>query len=68
MSSLGAEPANTPMKLAVRKRDGHGDISRSFAVGGAHRTPRYLRVVYVPDLVPDSVFVITAYDIGPKAK
>ena len=29
---------------------------------------RYLRVVYVPDPVPDSVFVITAYDLGPKAK
>jgi hypothetical protein len=29
---------------------------------------RYLRVVYVPDPEPDSVFVITAYELGPKAK
>ena len=29
---------------------------------------RYLRVVYVPDPEPESVFVITAYDLGPKAK
>ena len=29
---------------------------------------RYLRVIYVPDPEPDSVFVITAYDLGPKAK
>lgn len=29
---------------------------------------RYLRVVYVPDPVPSSVFVITAYELGPKAK
>jgi hypothetical protein len=29
---------------------------------------RYLRVIYVPDPVPDSLFVITAYDLGPKAK
>jgi hypothetical protein len=29
---------------------------------------RYLRVVYVPDAVPDRVFVVTAYDLGPKAK
>src|SRR5436309_1988993 len=29
---------------------------------------RYLRVIYVPDPVPDSVFVITAYELGPKAK
>jgi hypothetical protein len=33
------------------------------AVGG-----RYLRVIYVPDPEPDSVFVITAYELGPKAK
>ena len=28
---------------------------------------RYLRVVYVPDPAPDSVFVITAYQLGQKA-
>lgn len=29
---------------------------------------RYIRVIYVVDPVPDSVFVITAYELGPKAK
>ena len=29
---------------------------------------RYLRVIYVPDPRPGSVFVVTAYDLGPKAK
>ncbi len=29
---------------------------------------RYLKVIYVPDPVPASVFVITAYELGPKAK
>ncbi len=29
---------------------------------------RYLRVIYVPDPDPDSLFVFTAYDLGPKAK
>jgi len=29
---------------------------------------RYLKVIYVPDPIPDSVFVITAYELGPKAK
>jgi len=29
---------------------------------------RYLKVIYVPDPVPLSVFVITAYELGPKAK
>ena len=28
---------------------------------------RYLKVIYVPDPAPGSLFVITAYDLGPKA-
>jgi hypothetical protein len=28
---------------------------------------RYLRVIYVPDPQPDSAFVITTYDLSPKA-
>ena len=35
---------------------------------GQTRAGRYLRVIYVPDPTPDSVFVITAYDLTPKAK
>ena len=35
---------------------------------GRTRGGRYLRVVYVPDPKPDSAFVITGYDLGPKAK
>jgi hypothetical protein len=27
---------------------------------------RYLRVIYIPDPAPESVFVITSYQIGPK--
>src|SRR5207248_5819837 len=34
---------------------------------GQTEAGRYLRVIYVPDLEPDSAFVITAYDVGPKA-
>ncbi len=33
---------------------------------GQTRGGRYLRVVYVPDPEPDSLFVITAFDLGPK--
>ncbi len=29
---------------------------------------RYLQVIYVPDEDADSIFVITAYDMGSKAK
>lgn len=34
---------------------------------GRTRAGRYLRVIYVPDPVPDSVFVITAYQLGTKS-
>jgi hypothetical protein len=33
---------------------------------GQTRAGRYLRVIYVPDPEPDSVFVITAYDLIGK--
>jgi hypothetical protein len=33
---------------------------------GQTKAGRYLRVVYVPDLEPESLFVITAFDLGPK--
>jgi Domain of unknown function (DUF4258) len=34
---------------------------------GQSEAGRYLKVIYVPDPEPISVFVITAYDLGPKA-
>jgi hypothetical protein len=34
---------------------------------GQTASGRYLRVVYVPDPEPDSVFIITAYDLTGKA-
>jgi hypothetical protein len=37
------------------------------AVGRAP-SGRYARVIYVPDPQPDSAFVISAYELGPKAK
>ncbi len=35
---------------------------------GQTRRGRYLRIVYVPDPEPNSVFVITAYELGPQAR
>ena len=35
---------------------------------GQTREGRYLQVIYVPDPIPGSIFVITAYDLGPKAR
>jgi hypothetical protein len=34
---------------------------------GQTRGGRFLRVIYVPDGLPGSVFVITAYELGRKA-
>jgi hypothetical protein len=34
---------------------------------GQTRAGRYLRVIYVPDPEPDSVFVITAFELSGKA-
>jgi hypothetical protein len=33
---------------------------------GKTNAGRYLRVIYIPDPEPDSVFVITAYDLSGK--
>lgn len=37
------------------------------ALIGRTHAGRVLRVIFVPDPEPDSVFVLTAYDLGPKA-
>jgi hypothetical protein len=34
---------------------------------GRTQAGRYLRIIYVSDPAPDSVFVITAYQLGAKA-
>ncbi len=48
-------------------QDIRGRDDSRIAIG---QTPegRYLKVIYVPDPAPASVFVITAYELGPKAK
>lgn len=53
--------------LARPLEDRSGADGSRIALGQA-RSGRYPRVIYVPDPEPDSVFVITAYDLGPKAK
>jgi hypothetical protein len=53
--------------LAKPLEDRPGSENSRIAIGQT-REGRYLRVVYVPDPIPGSIFVITAYDLGPKAK
>ena len=47
--------------------DRPGKENSRIAVGQT-RAGRYLRVIYVPDPEPDSVFVITAYELTGKPR
>ncbi|PYS35070.1 MAG: hypothetical protein DMG14_27870 [Acidobacteria bacterium] len=53
--------------LARPVRDIRGRNDSRIALGQTQQG-RYLKVIYVPDPLPNSVFVITAYELGPKAK
>ncbi|MBW3589962.1 MAG: hypothetical protein KY429_11135 [Actinobacteria bacterium] len=46
--------------------DGPGAEGARVAIGQTE-SGRYLRIIYVPDVGGDSVFVITAHQLGPKA-
>ena len=52
--------------LARPIEDRPGTEGSRVAVGQT-QDGRYLRVIYVPDPEPGSVFVVTAYELGRKA-
>ena len=52
--------------LARPLEDRPGEEGSRVALGRT-RAGRYLRVIYVADPAFDSIFVITAYQFGPKA-
>ena len=62
--AVGEEEVEEVLRRPMEDRPGR-DGSR-VAVGRT-QAGRYLRVIYVPDPAPDSVFVITAYHLGGKA-
>lgn len=49
------------LERPLEERPGHDGVRTAL---GRTRAGRYIRVVYVADPGPDSVFVITAYEIG----
>ena len=51
--------------LTYPGEDRPGREGSRVAIGRTHNG-RYLRVIYVPDPEPNSVFVITAYDLSGK--
>jgi hypothetical protein len=54
-------------EVLVRPLEDRPGSEGSRVAVGQTRGGRYLRVIYVPDPEPDSLFVITAYELGPKA-
>ena len=53
------------LRAPIEDRAGSDDARIAL---GQTASGRYLRIIYVLDPMPDSAFVITAYEIGPKAK
>ena len=62
----GVSEAEVQEILARPLEDRAGTEGSRVAIGRT-RAGRYLRVIYVPDPEPGSVFVITGYPLGPKA-
>lgn len=62
----GVDESDVEDVLARPLEDRPGRDGARVAVGQT-RAGRYLRVVYVPDPDPNTVFVITAYQLGLKA-
>lgn len=63
----GLDESEVQQVLVHPLEDRPGEDGARVALGRTD-AGRYIRVVYVTDPEPDSVFVITAYEIGPKAR
>lgn len=61
----GVEEEEVEDVLTRSGEDRLGTEGSRIAIGQT-RAGRYLRVIYVPDPEPDSVFVITAYELRGK--
>jgi len=60
---VGEDEVEDVLRNPGEDRPGH---EGSRVALGQTRSGRYLRVIYVPDPEPDSVFVITAYELQGK--
>ena len=58
---------NEVLDVLEKPGEDRGGRDGSRVALGQTSTGRYLRVIYVPDPEPDSIFVITAYDLTGKA-
>lgn len=69
VQSLSDRIAAAPEQVRVPDwhREALNERRRDYEANPDAEGGRYLRVIYVPDPEPESAFVITAYDLGPKA-
>ena len=63
--SHGVTEEEAVVVLSNPSEDRPGREGSRVAIGRT-QTGRYLRVIYVPDPEPDSIFVITAYELRGK--
>jgi len=61
---VSEEEAEDVLRRPIEDRAGNDGARVAL---GQTRAGRYLRVVYVPDPEPQSLFVITAFNLGRKA-
>lgn len=61
---VSEEEAADVLRRPLEDRPGHEGARVAI---GQTRAGRLLRVIYVPDPEPGSLFCITAFDLGPKA-
>ena len=64
--ATGSMNAKSKMSLVVQLKIAQVAMVRG-SPSGRLAGGRFLHVVYVPDRQPGSVFVITAYELGPNA-
>ena len=63
----GVNEAEVAEVLSAPLEDGGGVEGSRVAIGQTE-AGRFLKVIDVPDPAPDSAFVITALELGPKAR
>src|SRR5271157_5822582 len=66
--SIIASPEEEVQQVLSRTGEEFPGRDRSRIRLGQTEAGRYLQVVYVPDNVGESAFVVTAFDLTPKAK
>ncbi|MFN2609297.1 MAG: hypothetical protein ABR507_00245 [Actinomycetota bacterium] len=62
----GVSELEVEQVLRAPLEDGKSHDDSRAAIGRTD-AGRFLRIIYLPDPLPDSVFVVTAYELGPKA-